>query len=104
MKGAIDTAEERTLKSFGEQISLLRMGEEYTWEIQDATKGLRERHGPVDFCRTRHSPWSLSISSIALQQATAPFEEVLPVLRARPSMQACRDHGQGGAFLKKRTW
>ena len=35
IKGAIDTAEERILKSFGGQVVFLRMGEGYTWETQD---------------------------------------------------------------------
>lgn len=35
IKGAIDTAEERILKSFGDQVVFLRMGEGYTWETQD---------------------------------------------------------------------
>ena len=35
IKGAIDTAEERILKSFGQQVVFLRMGEGYTWETQD---------------------------------------------------------------------
>jgi len=35
IKGAIDTAEERILKSFGNQLVFLRMGEGYTWESQD---------------------------------------------------------------------
>ncbi len=35
IKGAIDTAEERMLKSFGNQLVFLRMGEGYTWESQD---------------------------------------------------------------------
>ncbi|MDR4461129.1 MAG: cob(I)yrinic acid a,c-diamide adenosyltransferase [Nitrospirales bacterium] len=35
IKGAIDTAEERILKSFGNQVVFLRMGEGYTWETQD---------------------------------------------------------------------
>jgi cob(I)alamin adenosyltransferase len=35
LKGAIDTAEERVLKSFGDQVVFLRMGEGYTWETQD---------------------------------------------------------------------
>jgi cob(I)alamin adenosyltransferase len=35
IKGAIDTAEERILKSFGSQVVFLRMGEGYTWETQD---------------------------------------------------------------------
>ena len=35
IKGAIDTAEERILKGFGDQMVFLRMGEGYTWETQD---------------------------------------------------------------------
>jgi cob(I)alamin adenosyltransferase len=35
IKGAMDTAEERILKSFGDQVVFLRMGEGYTWETQD---------------------------------------------------------------------
>ena len=42
IKGAIDTAEERILKSFGNQVVFLRMGEGYTWESQD-----RERDAQV---------------------------------------------------------
>ncbi len=42
IKGAIDTAEERILKSFGSQVVFLRMGEGYTWETQD-----RERDAQV---------------------------------------------------------
>ena len=35
IKGAIDTAEERVLKSFGDRVTFLRLGEGYTWETQD---------------------------------------------------------------------
>ncbi len=35
IKGAIDTAEERILKSYSNQVVFLRMGEGYTWETQD---------------------------------------------------------------------
>ncbi|GJL57246.1 MAG: cob(I)yrinic acid a,c-diamide adenosyltransferase [Nitrospirales bacterium] len=35
IKGAIDTAEERILKSYSKQVVFLRMGEGYTWETQD---------------------------------------------------------------------
>ncbi|MFZ1745402.1 MAG: cob(I)yrinic acid a,c-diamide adenosyltransferase [Nitrospirales bacterium] len=35
IKGAIDTAEERILKRFGNQVIFLRTGEGYTWETQD---------------------------------------------------------------------
>jgi cob(I)alamin adenosyltransferase len=35
IKGAIDTAEERILRGFGERVVFLRMGEGYTWETQN---------------------------------------------------------------------
>src|SRR5579883_1167462 len=38
IKGAIDTAEERVLKSFGDRVVFLRMGEGYTWETQDRAR------------------------------------------------------------------
>jgi cob(I)alamin adenosyltransferase len=38
IKGAIDTAEERALKSFGDRVIFLRMGEGYTWETQDRAR------------------------------------------------------------------
>src|SRR3990167_5336106 len=41
IKGAIDTAEERMLKSFGDRVTFLRMGEGYTWETQDRERDTR---------------------------------------------------------------
>src|SRR5262249_12000054 len=38
IKGAIDTAEERALKSLGDRVVFLRMGEGYTWETQDRAR------------------------------------------------------------------
>ena len=44
IKGAIDTAEERAFKSFGDRVIFLRMGEGYTWETQDRE---RDTNSPV---------------------------------------------------------
>ncbi|HNK49139.1 MAG TPA: cob(I)yrinic acid a,c-diamide adenosyltransferase, partial [Nitrospira sp.] len=41
IKGAIDTAEERILRSFGDRVTFLRMGEGYTWETQDRERDTR---------------------------------------------------------------
>ena len=41
IKGVIDTAEERILKSFGQQVVFLRMGEGYTWETQDRERDMQ---------------------------------------------------------------
>jgi cob(I)alamin adenosyltransferase len=92
IKGAIDTAEERTLKSFGEQVTFLRLGEGYTWETQD-----RERDA-----RVAQAAWSTATGflrdpgyamvildelNIALHHDYVPLEAVLDVLAHRPPVQ-----------------
>lgn len=91
IKGAIDTAEERVLKSFGEQVVFLRMGEGYTWETQD-----RERD-----TRVAQEAWSaaerhlqdpglgmviLDELSIAIHHGYVPLEQVLKAVGQRPPM------------------
>jgi len=57
IKGAIDTAEERVLKSFGEQVMFLRMGEGYTWETQDRERDMRfARHAWNSACEFLRDP------------------------------------------------
>jgi cob(I)alamin adenosyltransferase len=92
IKGAIDTAEERALKSFSEQVVFLRMGEGYTWETQN-----RERD--TEFARLawdtaagflRDPSYAMVILdefNIALHHDYVPLADVLPVLRDRPPMQ-----------------
>ena len=100
IKGAIDTAEERVLKSFGEQVVFLRMGEGYTWETQD-----RERD--IQFAQQAWAKVSEFLSdpsyamvildefNIALQHKYIGIEEVLPALRNRPPMQHVVITGRG---------
>jgi len=52
IKGALDTAEERALKSFGDRVVFLRMGEGYTWETQD-----RERDTQFAQSSGGRCPW-----------------------------------------------
>lgn len=92
IKGARDTAEERVLKSFGDLVTFLRMGEGYTWETQD-----RERD--TEFARVawataagflRDPSYAMVILdefNIALHYGYVPLSEVLPVIAARPAMQ-----------------
>ncbi len=90
IKGAIDTAEERILKSFGEQVVFLRMGEGYTWETQD-----RERDKAV-----AQEAWAqvemflqdptfgmvvLDELNIAIHHEYVSLEQVLNALEKRPS-------------------
>jgi cob(I)alamin adenosyltransferase len=100
IKGAIDTAEERALKSFGDQITFLRMGEGYTWETQDRerdTKCAQEAWGKaVEFLRDPcYAMVILDEFNIALQHGYVVLREVLPVLRARPPMQHVVITGRG---------
>jgi cob(I)alamin adenosyltransferase len=89
IKGAIDTAEERILKSFGNQVVFLRMGEGYTWETQD-----RERDAHV-----AQEAWTaverivqdpefgmviLDELNIAIHHEYVSLEQVLKVVDQRP--------------------
>lgn len=100
IKGAIDTAEERALTSFGDRVVFLRMGEGYTWETQD-----RERD--TAFARTawntageflRDSSCAMVILdefNIALHHGYVGLDDVLPVLSRRPPMQHVVITGRG---------
>jgi len=100
IKGAIDTAEERALKSFGEQVEFLRMGECYTWETQN-----RERDTEM-----AQQAWAAAAScladpdcamvildelNIALQHGYVSLDTVLEALGRRPSMQHVVITGRG---------
>lgn len=101
IKGAIDTAEERTLKTFGDQVTFLRMGEGYTWETQDQVRDTKfARQAWQTTCEFLQDPSYVMIIldefNIALQHGYVRLEEVLPVLRDRPAMQHVVITGRGG--------
>ena len=100
IKGAIDTAEERALKSFGGRVTFLRTGEGYTWETQDRerdTKFAQQAWGTV--CGLLQDPsYAMVILdefNIALQHDYVRLEDVLPALRGRPPMQHVVITGRG---------
>jgi cob(I)alamin adenosyltransferase len=100
IKGAIDTAEERVLKSFGDQVTFLRMGEGYTWETQDRVRDTTFAQQAWDIaCGLLRDPsYAMVILdefNIALQHDYVRFEDVLPVLRDRPPMQHVVITGRG---------
>ncbi len=100
IKGAIDTAEERALKSFGDRVTFLRMGEGYTWETQDRerdTTFAQEAWKTVcGFLRDpSYAMVVLDEFNIALQQDYVDAEEVITALRARPPMQHVVLTGRG---------
>lgn len=101
IKGAIDTAEERVLKSFGDQVVFLRMGEGYTWETQDRERDTRfAQQAWTKVCEFLNDPsYAMVILdefNIALQYGSLQLDEVLPVLRHRPPMQHVVITGRGG--------
>nr|MBI3611634.1 cob(I)yrinic acid a,c-diamide adenosyltransferase [Nitrospirota bacterium] len=100
IKGAMDTAEERVLKSFGEQVVFLRMGEGYTWETQDRARdtGMAQKAwaAATEFLRDpAYAMVILDEFNIALQHDYVRFADVLPVLQARPPMQHVVITGRG---------
>ncbi len=100
IKGAIDTAEERVLKGFGEQVVFLRMGEGYTWETQDRERDTafarKAWAAAAEFLRDpAYAMVILDEFNIALQHDYVPLADVLPVLQARPPMQHVVITGRG---------
>ena len=102
IKGAIDTAEERALKSFGDQVTFLRMGEGYTWETQDRARDTKcAQEAWQTACEFLQNPSYAMVMldefNIALQHGYVQIGEVLPVLRNRPPMQHVVITGRGGS-------
>ncbi len=102
IKGAIDTAEERTLKSFGNQVTFLRMGEGYTWETQDRERDTKHaQQAWAAACKFLGDPFYgmviLDEFNIALQNDYIRLDEVLSVLKRRPPMQHVVMTGRGAS-------
>ncbi len=102
IKGAIDTAEERVLKSFGEQLVFLRMGEGYTWETQDRARDteMAQKAWAAATALLRDPAYAMVILdefNIALQHGYVRLADVLPVLQARPPMQHAVITGRGAS-------
>jgi cob(I)alamin adenosyltransferase len=100
IKGVIDTAEERALKSFGDRVTFLRMGEGYTWETQNRERDTKFAQQAWDaVCGFLHDPSYAMVVldefNIVLQHDYVRLEDVLPVLRARPPMQHVVITGRG---------
>ncbi len=100
IKGAIDTAEERALKSFGDRVTFLRMGEGYTWETQDRERDTRfAQEAWKKVCEFLRDPSYgmviLDEFNIALQQDYVDAADVIAALRARPPMQHVVLTGRG---------
>lgn len=100
IKGAIDTAEERILKGFGEQVTFLRMGEGYTWETQDRERDKRLAQAAwnrvMEFLQdSRYALIVLDELNIAIHHDYVTLEQVLEGLRQRPPMMHVVITGRG---------
>ena len=100
IKGAIDTAEERALTSFGGQVTFLRMGEGYTWETQYRerdTEMAQQAWAAAARCLGDQSYAMVILDelNIALQHGYLSLDTVLEVLGQRPSMQHVVITGRG---------
>ena len=92
IKGAIDTAEQRALRNFGDMVTFLRLGEGYTWETQDRerdTNVAQEAWGQAaEYMRNpEYGMVVLDELNIAIQHDYVDVAQVLDVIRSRPVMQ-----------------
>lgn len=100
IKGAIETAEERTLQSFGDRVTFLRMGEGYTWDTQDRARdsqfAQRAWEKACEFlCDPSYAMVILDEFNIALHHEYVSLTDVLPVVHQRPAMQHVVMTGRG---------
>ena len=100
IKGAIDTAEQRALREFGDLVTFLRLGEGYTWETQDRerdTKVAGEAWGKAVEClqNPEYAMVVLDELNIAVQHEYIDVADVLDAVRDRPVMQHVVITGRG---------
>ena len=91
IKGAIDTAEERVLKGFGDQVMFLRMGEGYTWETQDRERDTRFAQTAWEAAvECIHNPAYgmviLDELNIAIHHDYVTLDQVLNAIQDRPPL------------------
>ena len=100
IKGAIATAEEQVLRSFGDRVEFLRMGQGYTWETQDRARDIRfAEEAWAKACEFLSDPSYgmviLDEFNIALNQDYIDVRKALPSLHARPRRQHVVITGRG---------
>ncbi|MEX0830110.1 MAG: cob(I)yrinic acid a,c-diamide adenosyltransferase [Nitrospirales bacterium] len=91
IKGAIDTAEERILKGFRDQVVFLRMGEGYTWETQDRERDkAAAQEAWVEVEKILQDPTfgmvMLDELNIAIHHEYVSLDQVLTAVAQRPPM------------------
>lgn len=100
IKGAIDTAEERTLKTFGDRVTFLRMGEGYIWNTQDRERDTQfAQRAWEKACEFLADPTYAMVIldefNIALTLGYVDLSAIWTVLHARPPMQHVVITGRG---------
>ena len=100
--GAIDTAEERILKGFGEQVVFLRMGEGYTWETQNRERDTRvAQEAWAEVEKFLKDPGFglivLDELNIAIHHEYVSLKQVLTAVGQRPPMQHVVITGRGAS-------
>ena len=100
IKGAIDTAEQRALRSFGDLVTFLRLGEGYTWETQDRERDTKVAQAAwekaVEFMQDpEYAMVVLDELNIAVQHEYIDVAQVLAAVRNRPVMQHAVITGRG---------
>ncbi len=91
IKGAIDTAEERILRGFGDHVVFLRMGEGYTWETQDRERDKSvAQEAWIEVEKFLQDPTFgmvvLDELNIAIHHEYVSLEQVLNAVAKRPPM------------------
>ena len=91
IKGAIDTAEERILKGFGDQVHFFRMGEGYTWETQDRDRDTQMAQKAWEktlecLHDTRYGMVILDELNIAIHHHYVTIEQVVSAVNDRPPL------------------
>ena len=100
IKGALDTAEERVLKGFGDQVVFLRTGEGYTWETQDRDRDAQFAQQALiaakDFIRDPvYGMVILDELNIAIHHGYVSVEQVLGAVKERSPLMHVVITGRG---------
>ncbi len=100
IKGAMDTAEERILKSFEGHVTFHRVGEGYTWETQDRDRDIlcAQEGWTLASGFLRDSEYGMVILdelNIAIHHQYLNISDVLAVIQGRPLMQHVVITGRG---------
>lgn len=89
IKGRIETGEKAVLDRFGDQVTVRRMGEGFTWETQDRQRDIAAARAAWDIAKEmihsgEYRMVLLDELNIVLRYDYLPLEEVVDVLRNKP--------------------